>query len=170
MLLEYCIVNNLSVQPYEYLSTEPLVGEKRKLLRFRSRSTTRTEDVRCPHCAGQVHICGNYTMQLPDMPIYPKTKQIVEMSYHRYRCLSCARTFGEQIPLKYPHTRITERAAAWIYSLLSHNLPIVTVQQITGIHWDTIRHIQKKLMKAAIVQRQQKPVRARIQTETPCRR
>ena len=82
MLLEYCIANNISVKPYKLLSTEPLVDEKRKLLRFRSRSTTRTEDVRCPHCNGQVHICRNCTMQLRDMPIYPKTKQIVEMNCH----------------------------------------------------------------------------------------
>ena len=50
MLLEYCIVNNHSVQPYEYLSTEPLV-EKRKLLRFRSRSTTRTYLWKLHHAA-----------------------------------------------------------------------------------------------------------------------
>ena len=80
MLLGYCIANNISVKPCEYLSTEPLVDEKRKLLRFRSRSTTRTEDVRCPHCNGQVHICRNCAMQLRDMPSSLGTRQIVEMS------------------------------------------------------------------------------------------
>ena len=68
MLLEYCIAHNHSVQPYKYLGTEIL---------------------RCPHCNGQVHICGNYTMQLLDMPSYPDTRQAAEMGYHRYRCLSC---------------------------------------------------------------------------------
>ena len=109
MLLEYCIANNHSVQPYEYLSTEPLDDGKTYLVRFTS--SRRTETLRCPYCNGQVHICGNCAMQLPDMPRYPKTKQIVEMSYHRYRCLSCARTFGGKIPLRYPHTRIPDRTA-----------------------------------------------------------
>ena len=153
MLLEYCIANNRSIQPYKYLSTETLDDGKKYLIRLES--SRRTETLRCPHCNGQVHICGNYTMQLRDIPNYPGTRQVVEMSYHRYRCLNCARTFGEKIPLRYPHTRITDRAAAWIYSLLSHNLSISAIERITGIHWATVRRIQKKLMHKAIAQRQQ---------------
>ncbi len=55
MLLEFCIANNHSVQPYEYLSTEPLDDGKTYLVRFTS--SRRTETLRCPYCNGQVHIC-----------------------------------------------------------------------------------------------------------------
>ena len=71
-------------------------------------------------------------MRLRDMPIYPGTRQDVEMNYHRYRCRSCKRTFCEEIPFRYPETRITGRAASWISAFLRFNIPISTVQKITG--------------------------------------
>ena len=49
--------------------------------------------------------------KLDDQSRYPGTRQMAEMIYHRYRCLSCARTFGGKIPLRYPHTRIPDRTA-----------------------------------------------------------
>ena len=65
-----------------------------------------------------------------------------------------ARTFSEEIPFKYPETRITGRAATWISAFLRFNIPISTVQRITGVHWDTIKHIHKELMDEAIASRQ----------------
>ena len=50
--------------------------------------------------------------------------------------------------------RITERAASWISAFLRFNIPISTVQKITGVHWDTIKHIHKELMDEAIASRQ----------------
>ena len=95
-------------------------------------------------------------MRLRDMPIYPGTKQDIEIAYHRYRCQSCARTFCEEIPFKYPETRITERAASWISAFLRLNIPISTVQKITGVHWDTIKRMQKEIMDEAIADRRRK--------------
>ena len=42
-------------------------------------------------------------------------------------------------PFKCPEARITERAASWISAFLRLNIPISTVQRITGVHWDTIK-------------------------------
>ncbi len=66
------------------------------------------------------------------------------------------RTFCEEIPFKYPQTRITERAASWISSFLRFNIPITTVQKITGAHWDTIKHLHKGVMAEAIAERKKK--------------
>lgn len=56
-------------------------------------------------------------------------------------CPSCGRTFCEEIPFRHPQTRVTGRAAAWAGSFLRLNLPIATVQRITGIHWETTHRI-----------------------------
>ena len=93
------------------------------------------------------------------MPIDPGTRQDIEITYHRYRCQSCARTFCEEIPFKHPETRITERAASWISAFLRFSLPISTVQEITGVHWDTIKRIQKEIMDEAIADRRRKLLR-----------
>ena len=154
MLIDQVIANNPSLQPYEYISTEITEDGQRVLLHFESRQDTAEE--RCPYCNGHVHICGSCSMRLRDMPVYSGTRQEIEISYHRYRCQSCARTFSEEIPFKYPETRITERAASWISAFLRFNIPINTVQKITGVHWDTIKRIQKELMDEAIADRRRK--------------
>ena len=157
MLFEQVIANNTSLQPYEYINAEIAEGGKQWLLHFKSGRGT--EDVTCPFCNSPVHICGNYSMKLRDMPIYPGTKQDVEIAYHRYRCQECGRTFSEEIPFKYPETRITERAAAWISAFLRFNIPISIVQKITGVHWDTIKRIHKGLMEEAIEERRRNLLR-----------
>ncbi len=152
MLYEQVIANNPSLQPYEYVSTEIAEDGKHWLLHLKS--SRGTEDVTCPFCNSPVHICGNYSMRLRDMPIHPGTKQDIEIAYHRYRCQSCERTFSEEIPFKHSETRITERAASWISAFLRFNIPISTVQKITGVHWDTIKRIHKDLMDEATASRQ----------------
>ena len=165
MLFDQIIANNPSLQPYEYISTEITEDGKQWLLHLKS--GRETEDVACPYCNGPVHVCGNYSMRLRDMPVYPGTRQDVEANYHRYRCQKCSRTFSEEIPFKYPQTRtfseeipfkypqtrITERAASWISTFLRFNIPISTIQKITGVHWDTIKHLHKEVMAEAIAGR-----------------
>ena len=69
MLFEQSIANYLSLQPYEYINTEIAEDGKHRLLHLKS--SKETEDVQCPFCNGHVHICGNYSMRLRDMPVYP---------------------------------------------------------------------------------------------------
>ena len=69
---------------------------------------------------------------------------------HRYRCTCCGETFTENIPDRYPGTRITRRAAQWILTFLLHNLTVSSIQQIMGIHWDTIRRIQETYMREMV--------------------
>ena len=67
MLIEQSIANYLSLQPYEYINTEIAEDGKHRLLHLKSNKET--EDVQCPFCNGHVHICGNYSMRLRDMPL-----------------------------------------------------------------------------------------------------
>lgn len=152
MLIEQDIAEYLALQPYEYVSTE-ITGEG-NLIQLRIKSSSEAKEARCPFCNSRVHVCGNYSMRLRDMPIYPGTRQEVIIGYSRYRCKSCCRTFNDEIPFRHPQTRITERAARWVSSLLRFGISISTAQCITGIHWDTISRIQKSLMDEAISDRQ----------------
>ncbi len=51
------------------------------------------------------------------------------------------------------------RSAAWIKSLLRNKLTIRAIQDITGIHWETIRNIQKNYMEEVLADRQSKLLR-----------
>ena len=95
MLIEQNIADYLSLQPYEYIGTETSEDGRRIQLNLASRSDT--DEAACPYCGSRVHICGNCSMRLRDMPVPPGTRQDLKVVYHRYRCLGCRRTFREEI-------------------------------------------------------------------------
>ena len=116
-------------------------------------SERRTEATSCPVCGSPVHIYDSGSMTLRDMPIWVECRQEVCVIMHRYRCTKCRACFTEEVPFKYPGTRITRRAACWVRELLRGRLPIKAVQEITGIHWDTIHRIHKEMMEEALESR-----------------
>ncbi len=116
-------------------------------------SKQRTEDVNCPFCGGKVNICDLTNKHLRDVPIWPGMAQELSFLCHRYRCTACKRKHTEEIPLRHPGTRITQRAANWIRSLLLNKVSIRNIQQITGIHWDTIRNLHIEIMEGTLEKR-----------------
>lgn len=148
MLSDKTISIHLSCQQFECDSFT--FDPKKTQNRIEFRSTRDTSEVRCPHCKGKVHVYDSNTTTLRDMPLIYGSRLILNVSYHRYRCLSCERTFSENIPMRYRTSRITERAAQWVRGLLLWHLPIKAVQEITGINWETIRDIHRSMMDAAL--------------------
>ena len=128
------------------------------VLMFESRQ--RTADVACPYCRGKVEICELANKQLKDIPVWQGISQELCFLCHRYRCTKCGRKHTEEIPLQHPGTRTTERAATWIQTLLLNQMTIRGVQQITGIHWETIRRIHVQLM-TQMLQAHRKELKAR---------
>ena len=118
------------------------------------KSSLKSEELKCPLCGGKVYIYDNAQVILKDMPIWAEVMCESSVHIHRYRCTKCNKTFTESIPFKYPGTRITTRAADWIKEFLRGKLSIKTIQEMTGIHWDTIRKIQKEMMDNAIYNRE----------------
>ena len=118
-------------------------------------STRKTEDVRCSACGNEVYLHDDAQTHLRDMPIWHGMKQTVLVQQYRYRCKKCNKTFVEEIPFKYPGTRITYRAASWIKGMLQGKISIKEIQRLTGIHWDTIRKVQCEIMDEAIWEREQ---------------
>lgn len=116
-------------------------------------SEVKTKDVHCPFCGHDVYMHEIYDTHLNDVPIWAGVMHRLHFFGHRYKCKQCGKTFTEEIPFVYPGTRITERAANQIKSFLKHKISVRSIQEITGIHWDTIRKIQTEYMKEKIAER-----------------
>ena len=112
-----------------------------------------TQTVRCPYCGGSVYTYENGQVKLKDIPIQRGTTHIWNFFIHRYQCNCCHETFTEEIPFKYSGTRITYRAANWIKGFLQQKMSIKAIQELIGIHWDTIRKVQREIMDEAIWER-----------------
>ena len=113
-----------------------------------------TDSIICPLCGGKVHVHGKSIVTLKDMPVYAGFEQYITVLVHQYRCQKCGNSFTEDIGFKYPHTSVTKRAVQWIASFLKQHMSIKAVQDITGIHWDTISKIHKDIMNEALQCRQ----------------
>ena len=118
-------------------------------------STQMSAEKSCSACGGTVHIYQSGSINLRDMPIWVGCKQELCFITHRYRCTKCRACFTEEVPFKYPGTRITRRAAGWVRELLRGRLSIKATQEITGIHWDTIHRIHKEMMDETLERRAQ---------------
>lgn len=138
----------------EFVSTVFEISEEFKKTILMLTSQKETSEVTCPYCGGKVNIYDTYEMTLKDMPILPEYESNVHCTAHRYRCTECHESFSEEIPFKYPGTRITYRAANWIKVFLRNKLSIRSIQYITGIHWGTIRKVQSEIMESALSERE----------------
>ena len=118
------------------------------------RSISGSQKQTCPRCGEKVYIYDSFGIHLKDMPLYVKIPLTLFCTGNRYRCTVCGETFTEDVPFKYPGTRITYRAASWIKSFLQQKVSIKAIQELTGIHWDTIRKVQREIMDAAIWERE----------------
>ena len=132
MLREENIAIEIKSQGYECKTYTANVEGTEAVLLFESQQ--RTADMRCPVCGSTVHIYDSGSITLRDMPIWVGCKQELCFIMHRYRCTKCRACFTEEVPFKYPGTRITRRAAGWVRELLRGRLSIKAVQEITGIH------------------------------------
>ena len=145
MLQEQDITISIKSQGYECKTWMVNKEETKTVLIFESRRN-RTE-IKCPKCGGEAYVHAECSTHLRDVPIWTEYKQELCILMHRYRCRKCKRCFTEDEPFRYPGTRITKRAAGWVRELLRGRMPIKSVQEITGIHWDTIHRIHQEMME-----------------------
>ena len=117
-------------------------------------STYETKGINCPFCGGEVYIHDNYQTHLTDIPLEPGMTSQWEFFGKRYKCQKCGQSFVLETPFRHPGTRITERAAAWIKGMLKNKVSIRAIQNLTGIHWETIRRVQTEYMQEMLENRQ----------------
>ena len=152
MLSEKDITNLFSFKPF-ICETYSSDDQGNITLEFESHQDTLS--LSCPICNGKVHIHDTYISTLKDMPFLPDGTQKVKVLAHRYKCQSCSNTFNEDVVFKYPGTRVTKRAAAWIKALLLCRMSIKSVSVLTGIHWETISKIHKEIMDGELERRRE---------------
>lgn len=117
------------------------------------RSTLCTDTVRCPYCGGKVDVSERASTMLLDMPIWLGLRQEAHVEYHRYKCRECRKKFSEEIGIKHPRARITTRLAVWIEAFLRLKMSIKAVQELTGVHWNTIKKLHMEMMEEKLEQR-----------------
>ena len=113
-------------------------------------SEQEASEVRCPHCMGNVYADGYGNVTLKDMPIWYGMAQELTFVCHRYECRQCGKKFTEEVPLRHPGTKVTERAARWIQAMLRFKVSIRSIQGLTGIHWETIRNLHLEIMESTL--------------------
>ena len=145
MLREEDIAIELKCQPYVCNSYLRDQEEKQSALLFESRQETK--EVRCPYCQGNVYADGYGNVTLKDMPVWYGMAQELTFLCHRYECTRCGKKFTEDVPLRHPGTKVTERAARWIQAMLRFKVSIRSIQKLTGIHWETIRNLHLEIME-----------------------
>ena len=56
----------------------------------------------------------------------------------------------EGVPLQHPGTKVTDRAARWVQAMLRFKVSIRSIQELTGIHWETIRKLHLEIMETTL--------------------
>ena len=73
---------------------------------------------------------------------------LLQIPVRRVDCLSCGRV-TERIDWLEPASRLTQRLRIWLESLL-RLLPISHVSQLTGLHWHTLKTLDKRRLEAEV--------------------
>ena len=73
---------------------------------------------------------------------------LLQLPVRRVDCLCCGRV-TERIDWLEPASRLTRRMQTWLLSLL-HLLPISQVSRLTGLHWHTLKTLDKRRLDAEV--------------------
>lgn len=73
---------------------------------------------------------------------------LLQLPVRRVDCLDCGRV-TERIDWLEPASRVTQRLRLWLEGLLQL-LPISHVSRLTGLHWHTLKRLDKRRLEAAV--------------------
>jgi len=118
---------------------------------------------RCGRCHRQSPLIHDRRIRMiRDRDLLDQRMQ-VRVPVRRVDCLSCGRA-TEQIDWLLPGTRLTRRLGAWVEALLQL-LPISHISRLTGLHWHTIKTLDKRRLEAAVGRFEPGPVRRLVMDE-----
>ncbi len=118
---------------------------------------------RCGRCHRQSPLIHDRrTRIIRDRDLLDQRVQL-RVPVRRVDCLSCGRV-TEQIDWLLPGTRLTRRLGAWIEALLQL-LPISHISRLTGLHWHTIKALDKRRLEASVGTFEPGPVRRLVMDE-----
>lgn len=118
---------------------------------------------RCGRCQRQSPLIHDRRIRvIRDRDLLDQRVQL-RVPVRRVDCLSCGRA-TEQIDWLLPGTRLTRRLGAWIEALLQL-LPISHITRLTGLHWHTIKTLDKRRLEASVGSFEPGPVRRLVMDE-----
>lgn len=104
-----------------------------------------------PHCVRCRAPCplihDRRIRQVRDRDLFDQRVQL-RVPIRRVDCLRCGRV-PEHIPWLEPASRLTQRLRAWVETLLQL-MPISHIGRLTGLHWHTIKAIDKRRLQASV--------------------
>jgi transposase len=104
--------------------------------------------MRCSMCSAICHHAhGKYWRTVRDMTMLGEAVWL-QVQLRRVRCDHCG-TCAEQISWLGRHARVTKRLAQFV-GLWCEKLPIAHVCQLSGLHWETVRRIEREKLAAQL--------------------
>ncbi|MDT4822181.1 ISL3 family transposase ISAeme19 [compost metagenome] len=103
---------------------------------------------RCSRCRQPCPLIHDRRLRrVRDRDLFDQRVQLV-VPIRRVDCLRCGRV-NEHIDWLAPFARITQRLQAWVEAL-TQLLPLAHVSALTGLHWQTIKEIDKRRLEARV--------------------
>ncbi len=108
--------------------------------------------------ASQMPVCGS--CEQPSPLVHDRSVRVIRdrdildqrvlllLPVRRVDCLNCGRR-TEKIAWLFPRSRLTRRMVAWVEALLVL-LPISHISRLTGLHWHTIKSLDKRRLQALV--------------------
>lgn len=148
-----------TVEYQQYYCEKSEIFENGKLiLPFYSKQ--KSEDAACPRCGGNVIGHGIRKVRLTDIPYIPGCQTMYEVHQHRYRCKKCGKSFCESNPFKVPGMNLTKRCVTWIFELMKYKMPTASIADFFGIHWNTVRKLEKRKMDCILEEHEKEMLRS----------
>ena len=93
---------------------------------------------------------------------------LLQLPVRRVDCLNCGRV-TERVDWLEPASRLTQRLRIWLESLL-RLLPISHVSRLSGLHWHTLKTLDKRRLEAEVGTFNSSDVRRLVMDDSPCTR
>lgn len=129
---------------YEVVASRP-VAENTLLIELEPQSSRVPRCGRCQQPSPLIH--ERRLRQVRDRDLLDQ-QVLLQLPVRRVDCLRCGRV-TEKIDWLEPGSRLTQRLRVWLEGLLQI-LPISHVGRLSGLHWHTLKNIDKRRLQAAV--------------------
>ena len=80
------------------------------------------------------YIYSNHKISLKDFSNESDTKEILIINFSRFKCIKCNHAENDDREIKEPNTFIIYGYANWIRKLLTKNITVNHIKDITGVY------------------------------------
>ncbi|TBU99819.1 ISL3 family transposase [Stutzerimonas kirkiae] len=129
---------------YEVVASRP-VAENTLLIELEPQATQVPRCGRCQQPSPLIH--ERRLRQVRDRDLLDQ-RVLLQLPMRRVDCLRCGRVTERSDWLE-PASRLTQRLRAWLEGLL-RILPISHVSQLTGLHWHTLKALDKRRLETQV--------------------